>query len=548
MNKRWTLVSALILFPLAAWAGADAFKDSDSTVTTVSKSQQGTSVTSSAPIGAKTLQATPWRVDLTRKPKVALATQTLDEVFAALNQGDPDVMARVRYIPDNDDALYCRWKMLEDARKTIDCTYYIVDKDIFGQSFLGLLARKAKEGVKIRLMIDRRIYRSSYMKGMPDMFDELAGFPNVEIKLFNSVSKSLLHIFDDFSGLFASNHDKIIVVDDTYSIVGGRNIGPDYFVARGEYFCVYRDTDVLIEGANIAKSMTAAFEAEWKCLRNSTVKPDRINLKDQKARLQIATYVMERYIRGGQMLDPEKLTGWGKKAKEILAELNAEVSKYKEISEFNGYQLFTNETEKPVKLVDKLSHIGKANDITPCLVQFIDACREEIYIQNPYVVLTSEAYEALKRASARGVKILLHSNSGASTDSLFPQAFLMNDWKKMLAEMPTLRILVAPSENERLHSKTFVFDSQITVIGTYNMDPLSQNSNSELIAVINDREFAQAALEQGQRDMEKVIEYKITIKSDGTVEKLYGPEDHLNAETIKKMNQYRRLKWIRPVI
>ena len=91
-----------------------------------------------------------------------------------------------------------------------------------------------------------------------------------------------------------------------------------------------------------------------------------------------------------------------------------------------------------------------------------------------------------RRASARGVKIIFHSNSGASTDSLFPQAFLMNDWKKMLAEMPTCRIFVAPSENERLHSKTFVIDSQITIVGSYNMDPLSQNSNSEVVAVIDD--------------------------------------------------------------
>lgn len=547
MKKRLLLVPALILMPLVSWANIGAFQDSDQGTQTITNSSVQTGNTP-APTGQKALQTTQWAVDKTAKTVVAQPTQTLDEVFAALNSGDSDVMARVRYLPNNDDAWYCRWKMLEDAKQTIDCTYYIVDKDIFGQSFLGLLSRKAKEGVKIRLMIDGRIYRSGYMKGMPDMFQELAGFPNVQIKIFNTVTRSLLNIFNDFSGLFASNHDKIIVVDGKLSIVGGRNIGPDYFAANGEYPCVYRDTDVIMEGTHIAQCMTKAFEAEWKCLRNATVKPDWINKKDQKARLQIATYVMERYIRGGQKLNPSQLKGWGKKALEILTELNAEISKFKNISRFGGYQIFTNETQKPVKLVDKLSHIGKVNDITPCLVKFIDACREDIYIQNPYVVLTAEAYQALKRASARGVKILLHSNSGASTDSLFPQAFLMNDWKQMLAEMPTMRILVAPSENERLHSKTFVFDSKITVVGTYNMDPLSQDSNSELIAVINDAEFAKATLDQGQKDMTRVVEYKITVKPDGTVVSVCGPEDHLNAEIIKKMNLYRKLKWIRPVI
>lgn len=552
MNKRLLLVPALLLMPLIAFAGDDPFQGSEQEIPGIvsinAAPNSGSGAQNAAVSGLKPIQATKGIVDLNFKSTVTQSTETLDQVFAALNSGDRDVMARVRYLPNNDDAWYCRWKMIEDARQTIDCTYYIVDKDIFGQSFLGLLARKAKEGVKIRLMVDGRIYRSGYMKGMPDMFQELAGFPNVQIKLFNSVSKSLLNIFNDFLGMFAGNHDKIIVVDGKLSIVGGRNIGPDYFVTNGEYPCVYRDTDVIMDGENIARAMTKAFEVEWACLRNSTVKPDFINWKDQKARLQIATYVMERYIRGGQKLDPNKLPGWGKKAKEILVELNAEVSKFKNISRFIGYRIFTNEAAKPVKLVDKVSHIGKVNDITPCLVKFIDACRKEVYIQNPYVVLTVDAYQALKRASARGVKIILHSNSGASTDSLFPQAFLMNDWKQMLADMPTMRLLVAPSENERLHSKTFVFDSQITVVGTYNMDPLSETSNSELIAVINDAEFARVTREQGDKDMAKVIEYKITVKPDGTIVPVYGPEDHLSEKIIKKMNLYRKLKWIRPVI
>lgn len=488
-----------------------------------------------------------YQIPVQRQFKAVAAGMTLDQAFEQLNNRDTDILARVRFVPFNSDALYARWKIIEDAKATIDCTYYIIDKDIFGQAYLGLLARKARQGVKVRLMIDGRIFRSGYMKGMPDIFQELAGYPNVEIKVYNSIGNSLLMAFSDFKGLFASNHDKILIGDGKVSIIGGRNIGPDYFAGKGEYACVYRDTDVIMEGGNVASRLKKAFEDEWASLRNSTVKPEILNIKKQKVRLDLADQVMGRYIRGKGILDPAA-SGLPAGDQKILAELNAEIVNFKNITEFETFRLFSDEPQRETKIIDKSSSFGNFNDITSCLISFIDAAKEEIVIQNPYVVITPEAYAALQRASARGVKIIFHTNSGASTDSLFPQAFLMNDWVRMLCDMPTCRLFVAPTANERLHSKTFVFDSLVTVIGSYNMDPLSQNSNSEVVAAIHDAEFGAQTREQIRKDMEKVIEYKIMVGPDGRAVSAFGPKDHLSPQIIKKMNFFRRLGWIRPVI
>lgn len=471
---------------------------------------------------------------------------SLNRIFAEIKNPTSGSLARVRHIFANADAWYCRWRMLEQAQRTIDCTYYIVDKDIFGQAFLGMLVRKARQGVKIRLMIDGRIYRSAYMKGMPDRFEELARFPNVQIKLYNSVLKSIVRAITDFRGLFASNHDKIILVDDRLSIIGGRNIGPDYYADKGEYPIVYRDSDVVMEGNHIARALKEAFDSEWALKRNSVVKPDLINMKNQMARLEIAALVMDRYLRGW-LIDPKRVK-WTADQKEILTELNHEITKYKNLCSFSEYQIWKTDAKLPVKIIDKHSSLGERSDIQNCLLAFIEGSRQEIIIQNPYVVLTKEAYAALKRASARGVKIIFHTNSGASTDSLFPQAFLWNDWMKMLADMPTCRIFVAPSENERLHAKVFVFDQRLTIVGSYNMDPLSQDSNSEVVAAVYDREFARITLEQIQKDMAVVLEYKIHIDANGRITRAFGPEDHLDEKILKKMNFFRKLKFIRPVI
>lgn len=472
---------------------------------------------------------------------------SLGDVFDSIKISAPFDQTRIRLVTANDEAWYGRWKMIEDARETIDCTYYIIDKDIFGQAFLGLLLKKARLGVRIRLMIDGRVYRMPYMSKMPDKIEELAAFPNVQIKLYNSVSRSLLSVFTDYKKIVASNHDKIILCDALTSMIGGRNIGADYFAQNGENDIVYNDADVLMQGRHVSGQLKRAFDDEWKLLKNLVVKADAINFKDQLSRVDLAYRVMSRYMQGRGLFDPEKMTAG--KLKEELTAMNKEISAFKNISSFSSFQLFRGERLKPVKILDKHSYVGPLNGITPGLLQMIENSKHEIIIQNPYLVITEAAEAALRRASDRGVKIIFHSNSAESTDSLFPQAFFMNDWKRLLQTMPTARIFVAPSQNERLHAKMFVFDGAIAVIGSYNMDPLSEDLNSEVVAAIHDKPFAQMTRLRILRLIEKKnVEYRIEVDAQGRIIKAFGPEDHVNEKTIKKMNFMRKLQWLRPLI
>jgi len=473
----------------------------------------------------------------------------LVQAFQNLKVVGDDISAMVRFLWKNDEAWYTRWKMIEDAQKTIDCTYFIIDKDIFGQAYLGLLSKKARQGVKIRLMVDWRIAHSSYMKGVIDKLQEFSGLPNVQVKLYNSVVKNLGSLFTDFRKLAANNHDKIIITDEMTGIIGGRNIGADYYAGVGENPIVYRDSDVLMRGSHACKQLKEAFDEEWNYLKNTIVKPDKINLDNQSARLDLAYRVMSRYIGGRGLYNPKEIPNISDKLREALNEMNADVSKYKGITAFSSFDLWRGERAKPLKIIDKNARTGALNGITPALVKFIDASKDEILLQNPYVVLTEIAEAALERASKRGVKIVFHSNSGGSTDSLLPQAFLMNDITRLLQKMPTCRFLVAPTEKERLHSKVFVFDRQITVVGSYNMDPLSEQVNSEIVAAVNNKQFGTMVALRIWKDIEgRVVEYKNKVDERGNVVPAYGPENHLSPEVVKKMNLMRKLGWIRPLI
>jgi phosphatidylserine/phosphatidylglycerophosphate/cardiolipin synthase-like enzyme len=125
----------------------------------------------------------------------------------------------------------------------------------------------------------------------------------------------------------------------------------------------------------------------------------------------------------------------------------------------------------------------------------------------------------------------------------------MDDWKRILKTMPGARILVAPGINERIHAKTFVFDGIITIIGSYNMDPLSEDINSEVVAAVHDKPFAtQQRLRILGKDTKKHVEYRIELDDKGNIIKSHGPESHVDPKTIKKLNFLRKLQWLRPII
>ncbi len=472
----------------------------------------------------------------------------LKKVFDSIKTPAGDINTRIRYIWKNDEAWYTRWAMVESARKTIDTTYFIVENDVFGWSYLGLLRKKAREGVKIRLMIDGRINRFTHKLGDSDELEELARFPNVQIKLYNSPAKALLPALVDLKKMFASNHDKIIIIDGKTCIIGGRNIGKDYFVGKGEYKIVYRDSDVLMEGDHVAGQLKTAFDEEWGNLKNWLIKPDLINFKDQTTKLDVAYRVMNRYMQGRGTWNPEQMGDLSDDLKKYVKLFSDEIVTYKNLSSYASHQLWRGERAFPVKILDQHSCVGVRNDVAANMIRLIDAAKHEVLMQNSYVVLSDALTEALKRASTRGVKIILHTNSGASTDAIFPQAFFMNDWMQLLKDCPTMRLIVAKDPSQRLHSKCFVFDGQYTIVGTYNLDPLSDNVNSEVVALVEGSAFGTQVRSRIYTDFAPGLEYKIHVERDGKITSLMGPEHHIDEKLLKKMNMLRKIQWLRPLI
>lgn len=437
--------------------------------------------------------------------------------------GTSNQNSEVSLVYSNSQAWYSRWKTLNEARHSIDVQYFIMDKDIFGYSLLGVLLKKAKEGLKIRLLLDARGTKKLTRKLLgQDLLQELTEYPNVEVKVFNPVHANLLLVFKDPRKLIASNHDKIIVVDNEYAIIGGRNVSMDYFLEPEDHPGAYRDCDVVIKSSEISEQLDYAFDEEFaKLVTYSITKELWGNVDVMSDYLDAGHDVMNSHINNERFIMPKNANSKYLKA---AAEFQKEISGYDNLRSYTGFDPFANSVIAPAKIIDKHSISGPRNDITDQMIRYIDGCKTEVVIQNPYVVLTERMFNALKRAGRRGIPIKMHTNSPASTDSLATQAMFYADWKKIFAEIPNIRIFVYKGAN-KLHAKNWVFDRKIGVVGTYNLDYLSEEVNSEVVAAIKSTEFAEQLRDGIFTDIAKSDEYEVSFSSTGEVEAVKGPDD-----------------------
>lgn len=508
------------------------------------------------------------------------------------------VTADVRLLEENVEAWLSILHTLDKGTGPVDASYFILQRDIFGMAFLGGLLHRAKEGDPVRLMADaqgdsfgRKGFTLSF-RGQ-DYLQELVGSGNAEVRVYHPLHKKALRAMAvDVArfGAVASNHDKVLRRDE-FVISGGRNISKDYFTSPEDRGDVYRDTDVLLTGKAASREAKKAFDAEWEqeSVHFSAYRDLFGNLRRRDAEMLGAYAMMRAWTEADARLpaalspadkaslrtDSEFRSGMADRllaialadAKELgveheptfferqsLKKLALELAGYPELHGAGRTFDITDGLipDQALKILDRTSAAtNQTNEIGHALAAIADRAKERIVIQNPYVVLTRGAVAALERASARGVKIELHTNSPASTDSVLTQAFFLEDWPRLLARIPNLRIFVHTGE-QKLHAKTALADDEIAFISSYNMDLLSEQINGEIAVLAHSRsltkELAQSYAADAANPAHGMMEYKIERNADGSPvirdgEPViaFGPRDHVGGF---KMFQLGVLQWL----
>lgn len=491
-----------------------------------------------------------------------------------------------RLLSDGLDAWNARLEMIEGAKTSIDASYFIMEKDPYGFAFLGGLLKKQLEGVKVRVSTDAMADTFGKhgfkmpLKGK-DYLQELVNHGS-QAYIYHPISSRLSDVIRGDYGVLASNHDKILVVDNQRGITGGRNIAQDYFASPSDLKGAWRDMDVQLEGKEVAQGLTQAFDVEltngdashpvhkdlfgnwdkkdiqllgaWEMMQAWTRAPalsaaEKDALRNDPAKREaMANALVEQALGKVQDDLPAKLKREpSKDDREFLKEqalglvthLEARGSRAK----FDAGAGTTHATE--AKIIDQTSAASgqRTNNMAGALTALVDAAKNRIVIQNPYVVLTRDMLDALKRASDRGVKIEIITNSPLSTDSDVTQAFFLQDWPLILKECPNARIFVATGDR-KFHGKSAVIDDDQAVVSTYNLDLLSGFVNGEVGAVVKSKELATDLLGAFADDKKNVangfLEYTIekdaqgdAVLKDGKPVVKFGPENHLPKEMLE---------------
>ncbi len=419
----------------------------------------------------------------------------------------------VLVLDKGEEALFARAWLADHAQTSIEVQYFIWSTDNIGILATEALLRAAERGVKVRVIVDDLLIDA------PDKsLLALALHPNIEIRIYNpqhSVGtpfhKRVMNVSADFRGVNQRMHDKTFVVDGKVAITGGRNMADEYFDYDQKYN--FRDRDALVFG-KVVGDIQQNFNQFWTSDLSVPVEQrfDGIGLFKKNVSVnddEVVTVYrnLYAYAQSAENFEPE--------IRRAITEIPLAFKGLAENIVWTNAQFIS---DNPGKNDNRLALDG-GGLTTSALAELIKQAREAIIIQSPYLVMSAEALALFKAAAERGVTINISTNSLASTDNLQAFSGYRNQRQKLIdmglhiyeyQPYPKIQrqLLERYPELEdkqpvfAIHAKTMVIDSRIVYIGTYNLDPRSQNLNTEVGIIVDNESLAKFVQERIAIDMQ----------------------------------------------
>jgi putative cardiolipin synthase len=391
------------------------------------------------------------------------------------------------------DGLLLRLELIERAQSELDLQYYIFRSDDSGKRLQQALLRAADRGVHVRIISD---------DGETVPGDEklllLAAHPRIEVRMFNPFSyrghngflRGMDFLFHK-SRLDYRMHNKLMVVDDTVALTGGRNIGDQYF--QVDPASQFGDDDVFAVGPAVSR-LQAEFAEYWNSAivvpanRLMVRKADETALTRYRTELGAPHPLLEKYatafdarLRAGEPLNS------------ILTDENA-------ITWAQAQVLYDSPEKKKARKGERFGHLMYAP-----IASEIAATHSDLLVVTPYLVPTPEELKLLAQQTERQVQVRILTNSLMACPDVVAQAGYARYRQTLLQDGVRLYEIRANLGNTRgsgetrkiarfgtyaLHAKLFVFDRDAVFIGSMNLDQRSVRLNTEMGLIISSGHLA----------------------------------------------------------
>lgn len=400
---------------------------------------------------------------------------------AAANPGRTGIHA----MPEPRAAFAARAILAAAADRTLDVQYYIWHGDETGYLLFEALWQAADRGVRVRLLLD-----DNNTAGLDATLATLDAHPNIEVRLYNPLFRRRLRGLEyltDFNRLNRRMHNKSFTADDAATILGGRNVGNEYF-ARGSGVG-FRDLDVIAVGSVVA-DVTAAFERYW---TSPSAWPAARLLRGPGPGAAVA--LVARFERARANPVSRAYLDAVRDTQLVRGLLDGQLP-----LDWAAAQLYCDD---PAKTLDT----RRRTDILllPALLRAVGPPGHSFDLVSPYFVPGREGTAALAALAGQGVKVRILTNSLAATDvaavhsgyarrrpDLLRAGVQLYELKaSALEDAPEAKGGYGGSSSASLHAKTFALDRARVFVGSFNFDPRSALLNTEMGLLIESAPLAE---------------------------------------------------------
>ena len=398
-----------------------------------------------------------------------------------------------RFLSFGVDGYLTRMQMINAAEQTLDLQYFIFRGDETGRLLTDAALRAADRGVRVRILID-----DGETVAGDEQITPLAAHPSIEIRVFNPFAyrgHSQAVRFSEYvlnhSRLNYRMHNKLMVADNAVAMIGGRNIGDQYFQVDSEE--QFADTDVFVVGP-IVRRLSDSFDEFWNhalSIPNEALSSDKTSRAALHEHRELTNEEPAKVQADG--IDFVKRVASGEPFAGMMSGRLPLV--------WAPAQLISDSPDK--KSVEDGSRVGRL--MHRPVANATLAVQSELLMITPYLIPGEEGMQIFKDLRGRDVRVRILTNSLKSSAVLLAQSGYMGYRVPLLedgVELYEIRSMLGNTHGSgqtaamsrhgtySLHAKMFVFDRKRVFVGSMNFDQRSMHLNTEIGLIIDSPELA----------------------------------------------------------
>jgi len=380
-------------------------------------------------------------------------------------------------------------ELAERAERSLDLQYFLIKNDASGKLLMDTVLAAADRGVRVRMLID-----DIEDLGRNREITALSAHDNIEIRIFNPFfSRGAFEKLRDAEWLLFTRrlnsrmHNKLFVADNAAAVLGGRNIGDEYFQASPR---VERaDFDVLVVGPAVPR-LSQSFDVYW---NSDLAIPVEALLVDKPT-----TEALDRYR---QELAQNRTTVLPS-TKQLKLDQPGPLSEALEGKQLTWAraEVFYDAPEKiKVESGEERGHLLRDR-----LEDALHGVKSELRVASPYLVPGEEGMKLVEGLRTRGVRVRILTNSLETTDMTVAHSGYRHYRQRLLedgVELYEARAFpgerVAEGEHIKskftsefaMHAKVFALDDNRLFLGSMNFDARSLKLNTEIGLLIDSPEL-----------------------------------------------------------